>query len=283
MSQSLISPPAAPKAAGSRRRKAEATGAAVPAGAAAKPMTSAKASVAARSRPPAAPRSSRSATAVPAVVASLTLSSKNYSSWSLRGWLLVRFAGLPFEEVMVSPDDADVRKELLLLAPSIRVPCLTHDGAKVWNTLAIAHYLDEVCPEAGLLPGDRLARAHCRSVSGEMNSGFANLRAALPMNLKARHEGFKVWAGAKPDIDRIVEIWTDCLATYGGPYLFGAQRTMADAMYAPVATRFLTYDVRLPDACRAYCATIMAMPEMQAWIEAAKSEPDDIEELDMDF
>ena len=218
-----------------------------------------------------------------AATASLTLSSRNYSSWSLRGWLLVRFAGLPFAEVMVSPDDADVRKELLLLAPSIRVPCLTHDGAKVWNTLAIAQYLDEVRPDAGLLPADRIARAHCRSVCGEMGSGFANLRSALPMNLKARHPGYKIWAGAQPDIDRIVEIWTECLATYGGPWLFGKRRTMADAMFAPVATRFLTYDVKLNKPCFGYCETVMAMPEMQEWIAAAKAEPDDIEELDMDF
>ena len=153
-------------------------------------------------------------------VATLTLSSKNYSSWSLRGWLMARFAGLKFAEVMVSPDDADARKELLLLAPSIRVPCLTHDGAKVWNTLAIAQYLNEIRPDAGLMPADRIARAHCRSVSGEMNSGFANLRAPLPMNLKARHPGYKIWAGAQPDIDRVTEIWTECLAAYGGPFLF---------------------------------------------------------------
>jgi glutathione S-transferase len=215
--------------------------------------------------------------------ATLSLSSKNYSSWSLRGWLLAKFAGIEFDEVMVSPDDADARKELLLLAPSIRVPCLTHDGAKVWNTLAIAQYLDEIKPEAGLLPKDRIARAHCRSVSGEMNSGFANLRASLPMNLKAHHPGYKIWAGAQPDIDRIVEIWTECLATYGGPFLFGKQRSMADAMYAPVATRFLTYDVKLNKPCIQYCQTIMAMPEMKEWVEAAKKEPDDIEELDMDF
>jgi len=218
-----------------------------------------------------------------AAAATLTLSSRNYSSWSLRGWLLARFAGLPFEEVMVSPDDADVRKELLLLAPSIRVPCLTHDGAKVWNTLAIAQYLDDVRPAAGLLPDDRLARAHCRSICGEMNSGFANLRSALPMNLKARHPGYKIWAGAQPDIDRIVEIWTECLATYGGPWLFGKRRTMADAMFAPVATRFLTYDVKLSKPCIVYCQTVMAMPEMQEWVAAARLEPDDIEELDMDF
>lgn len=215
--------------------------------------------------------------------ASLTLSSKNYSSWSLRGWLLARFAGLEVSEVMVPPDDADARKELLLLAPSIRVPCLTHDGAKVWNTLAIAGYLHEIRPDAGLMPDDRIARAHCRSVCGEMISGFANLRASLPMNLKARFPGHKVWAGAQPDIDRIVEIWTDCLATYGGPYLFGKQRSMADAMFAPVVTRFLTYDVKLSKPCIVYCQTIMAMPEMKEWVAAAKLEPEEIEELDMDF
>ncbi|WP_298829999.1 glutathione S-transferase family protein [uncultured Piscinibacter sp.] len=215
--------------------------------------------------------------------ATLTLSSKNYSSWSLRGWLLCRFAGLDFDEVMVSPDDADARKELLLLAPSIRVPCLTHEGAKVWNTLGIAQYLAEIFPDAGLMPADRIARAHCRSVSGEMNSGFANLRASLPMNLKAHHPGFRIWAGAQPDIDRIVEIWTDCLATYGGPFLFGKQRTMADAMYAPVVTRFLSYDVKLNEPCTEYCRTIMAMPEMQEWVAAARSEPEEIEELDMEF
>jgi glutathione S-transferase len=218
-----------------------------------------------------------------AAAAALTLSSRNYSSWSLRGWLLCRFAGLDFTEVMVSPDDADARKELLLLAPSVRVPCLTHDGAKVWNTLAIAQYLNEIRPDAGLMPADRIARAHCRSISGEMNSGFANLRASLPMNLKAKHPGHKIWGGAQPDIDRIVEIWTECLAQYGGPYLFGQQRTMADAMYAPVATRFITYDVKLNEACIGYCATIMAMPEMQEWIAAALLEPEEIEDLDMDF
>jgi glutathione S-transferase len=215
--------------------------------------------------------------------ATLTLSSKNYSSWSLRGWLMTRFAGLEFDEVLVSPDDPDARKELLLLAPSIRVPCLTHEGAKVWNTLAIAQYLIEIRPDAGLMPADRIARAHCRSVSGEMNSGFANLRAALPMNLKRQYPGFKIWAGAQPDIDRVVEIWTDCLATYGGPFLFGAQRGVADAMYAPVVTRFLTYGVKLNKPCTQYCQTIMAMPEMQEWVAAAKLEPDEIEELDMEF
>jgi glutathione S-transferase len=239
----------------------------------ASPSRARKASPAVRTRRPAAK----------VARATLTLSSKNYSSWSLRGWLMARFAGLDFAEVMVSPDDADVRKELLLLAPSIRVPCLSHEGATVWNTLAIAQYLHEVMPEARLLPADRIARAHCRSVSGEMNSGFANLRASLPMNLKAHYPKHRVWGGAKPDIERIVEIWTDCLATYGGPFLFGKRRGMADAMFAPVVTRFLTYDVPLDAKCRRYADTIMKMPEMIEWVAAAKAEPDDIAELEMDF
>ncbi|KQY89368.1 MULTISPECIES: glutathione S-transferase family protein [Roseateles] len=218
-----------------------------------------------------------------APAATLTLSSKNYSSWSLRGWLLARFAGLTFDEVMVPPDDEEARKELLLLAPSIRVPCLRHDGMTVWNTLAIAETLNEAFPKAGLWPADRIARAHARAVCGEMNSGFANLRAALPMNLKGHFPGHKVWTGAKPDIERIVEIWSDCLARYGGPFLFGRKRSAADAIFAPVATRLHTYDVPLPPACAAYRDTILAMPEMQAWIREAKQEPEEIELLDMDF
>jgi glutathione S-transferase len=214
--------------------------------------------------------------------ATLTLSSKNYSSWSLRGWLLARFAGLEFDEVMVAPDDADARKELLLLSPSILVPCLTEDGIKVWDTLAIAEYLNETRPDAGLLPADKAARAHCRAICGEMHSGFSSLRSALPMNLKRTFPGHKVWARAQGDIERITAIWRECLAQYGGPYLFG-KRSMADAMYAPVVTRFLTYDVRVDTPCAAYSERIMAMPEMVEWVAAAKREPDDIDELDMEF
>jgi len=212
----------------------------------------------------------------------LTISSRNYSSWSLRGWLLAKFSGLPFETLTVPTDDADARRELLLLAPSILVPRLEHEGAKVWDTLAIAEYLNEVCPQAGLLPGERKARAHCRSVCGEMHSGFSSLRSALPMNLRARFPGYKVWTKARTDIDRIVTIWNECLSAHGGPWLFG-ERTMADAMYAPVAGRFVTYDVQLDAACYGYRDRIMAMPEMQEWIEAASAEPDEIDELDMEF
>jgi glutathione S-transferase len=215
------------------------------------------------------------------MAATLTISSKNYSSWSLRGWLLCRMAGLEFEEQPLPSDDPSARAELLLLSPSFLVPCLTHDGVSVWDTLAIAEYLDEVLPAAGLLPGDRAARARCRSICGEMHSGFANLRAALPMNLKAHYPAFTVYPGARPDIDRIVTIWRECLSS-GGPYLFGTP-TMADAMYAPVVTRFLTYDVKLDAVCSAYCERIMALPEMIEWVEAAKAEPDDVEELDVEF
>ncbi|HUB94416.1 MAG TPA: glutathione S-transferase family protein [Stellaceae bacterium] len=212
----------------------------------------------------------------------LTISSKNYSSWSLRGWLLVKFAGLPFTEKPVPPDDPDVRAELLLLSPSILVPCLTHEGIEVWDTLAIAEYLNEVLPDAGLLPRGRAERAHCRAICGEMHSGFSALRGALPMNLKAHFPSFKVWSRAEADIERITAIWRDCLDRYGGPYLFG-DRTMADAMYAPVVTRFTTYDVKLDPAATAYGKCILAMPEMQEWIEAAKAEPEGIEELDVEF
>jgi glutathione S-transferase len=214
--------------------------------------------------------------------ATLTLSSRNYSSWSLRGWLLAKFAKLEFEEVIVPPDDADARKELLLLSPSILVPCLTHNGVKVWDTLAIGEYLAEVRPDAGLLPGDRAARAHCRAICGEMHSGFTSLRSALPMNLKRRFPGHKMWARALADVERVTTIWRECLHRYGGPYLFGTL-SMADAMYAPVVTRFRTYDVKLDPQCAAYSESILALPEMQEWIAAATLEAEDIDELDMEF
>ena len=212
----------------------------------------------------------------------LTISSKNYSSWSLRGWLLCKMAGLEFVEEVVPVDDPSNRAELLLLSPSILVPCLMHQGTRIWDTLAIAEYLNEVRPKARLLPADRAARARCRSICGEMHSGFTNLRSALPMNLKARHSGFKVWAGAQADIDRITTIWRECFAAHHGPYLFGLL-TMADAMYAPVVTRFLTYDVKLDGDCAGYCDRIMVLPDMVAWCDAAMLEPEELEELDMEF
>jgi glutathione S-transferase len=215
--------------------------------------------------------------------ATLAIASKNYGSWSLRGWLICKLTGLEFEEVVVSSDDPSTRAELLLLSPSFLVPCLTHDGIKIWDTLAIAEYLNEIKPDAGLMPKAIASRARCRSICGEMHSGFSNLRSALPMNLKARYPGFKTWAGALPDIERIATIWRECLTEHKGPYLFGRKPCLADAMFAPVVTRFLTYDVKLDAACTAYCTTIMAMPQMQEWLAGAMNEPDEMEELDVEF
>jgi glutathione S-transferase len=215
--------------------------------------------------------------------ATLTIASKNYGSWSLRGWLLCKMAGLDFEEKPVSTDDPSTRAELLLLSPSFLVPCLIHDGLKIWDTLAIVEYLHEISPQAGLLPADRAQRAHCRSICGEMHSGFSNLRSALPMNIKAHFPGFKSWAGARGDIERITAIWREALSEYKGPYLFGAAPCAADAMYAPVCSRFQTYDVAIDPPSQDYCNTIMAHPFMQEWIGAAKVEPDELEELDVEF
>jgi len=213
----------------------------------------------------------------------LTISSRNYGAWALRGWLMARLAGLDFAEKVISPDDPAMKAEILLLAPSMRVPALKHGQVEVWDTLAIGEYLHEIKPRAGLLPADVKARAHCRAICGEMHSGFSALRSALPMNLRAHFPGFKVWSRAQADIDRIVAIWHDCFERYGGTYLFGKQPCMADAMYAPVVTRLLTYDVAVDKACAAYCKRIMELPPMKEWLAAAKQEPEAIDELEAEF
>ena len=213
----------------------------------------------------------------------LTISSKNYSSWSLRGWLLCRMAGLDVAEQVMPISDPSTRAELLHLSPSFLVPKLTHDGVSVWGALAIAEYLHETFPKAGLLPAEKAARAHCRSISGEMAGGFSNLRSALSMNIKAHHPGFRVWAGAQADIERVVTIWKECLSAYRGPFLFGDAPTMADAMYAPVCSRFVTYDVKLDQVCAGYRDRIIAMPAMAEWLDAARAEPDEGEELEIEF
>ena len=213
----------------------------------------------------------------------LTISSKNYGAWSLRGWLMARLAGLDFAEKIIPPDDPAMKAEILLLSSSMLVPSLQHDGIKVWDTLAIGEYLHEIRPKAGLLPADPKARAHCRAICGEMHSGFSALRASLPMNIKAHFPNFKVWSRAQTDIDRILVIWQECLMQYGGPHLFGKKPCLADAMFAPVVTRFRTYDVQLDAVCQAYSNTIMALPEMQEWVAQALTEPDEIDELDAEF
>ncbi len=215
--------------------------------------------------------------------AELTISSKNYGAWALRGWLMCKLSGLKFTEKVIPPDDPSMRAEILLLSASMRVPSLVHDGVTVWDVLAIGEYLNEIKPSAGLMPADRAARAHCRAICGEMHSGFTALRSSLPMNIKGSFPGFKLWSRAQTDIDRIEAIWIECLKKYGGPYLFGAKPCIADAMFAPVVTRFITYEVAIDPVCVAYCDTIMALPAMKEWVAAAEAEPDEIDELDAEF
>jgi glutathione S-transferase len=215
--------------------------------------------------------------------ATLLISSKNYSSWSLRGYLLAKLSGLDFKEEHVAADDARAKEELLMRTSSILVPALIHGDVTVWDTLAIAEYLNELFPEAQMLPAEKVARARCRSISGEMHSGFAALRSSLPMNLRFHKPGFTVWSSAQADIDRITTIWRECLASWKGPFLFGKQPTIADAFYAPVVTRFLSYDVAVGPVCQDYCTTIMEWAPMKEWVESALDEPQEIIELDLDF
>ena len=214
--------------------------------------------------------------------ATLSLSSKNYSSWSLRGWLMVRLAGLEFSEEIVEIDAPGARPS----CSCWRRRCVSPADPRQDRDLGYPgdwRISQRAQAEGRPAAGRRYRQAHCRSICGEMHSGFSSLRAALPMNIKAHFPNFTVWSRARSDVERIVEIWQDCLSRHGGPYLFGTKPTLADAMYAPVVTRFLTYDIALDDTCAAYCQTIMAMPAMQEWLAAAKLESDDIEELEMEF
>ncbi|MCO6187506.1 glutathione S-transferase [Rhizobium sp. L1K21] len=214
--------------------------------------------------------------------AKLTISSKNYSSWSLRGWLLCKMAGLEFDEVIAPPDEKN-RQELLLLSPSVLVPRLTDGDVDVWDTLAIAEYMHERFPDAGLFPADMAQRAHCRAICGEMHSGFQNMRSAMPMNIRTTYDTFKIFTGARPDVERVKEIWTECLDAYGGPWLFGAKPTAADAMFAPVCSRFRTYAVELEPKLQAYCDMVFDWPLMKQWIAGAEAEPAEIVELEVEF
>ena len=213
----------------------------------------------------------------------LTISSRNYSSWSLRAWLFCQLAGLEVEVESAPIDDPNNRAELLLLSPTVLTPRLDHNGASIWDTIAIAEYLEEEFPNKGLLPLDKKPRSHARSIIGEMHGGFYNLRSALPMNLRARYPGFRVFTGAKGDIRRVLTIWGECFEQYRGRFLFGDKPTLADAMYAPVCTRFVTYDIALEGKAAEYRDRIMAWAPMQQWLEESKAEPVEIEELDIEF
>lgn len=204
----------------------------------------------------------------------LWIGNKNYSSWSLRGWLACKLAGIAFAEALVRLDEPDRTTRFRKFSPSGRVPTLEDGALVVWDTMAIGEYLAERCPVRKLWPADPAARAMARAVSAEMHSGFAALRNQLPMNMH-RHRPPPAWnADAQRDIDRIQEIWRDCRQAYGagGPYLFG-HLTLADCFYAPVVSRFTTYRVPVDGTASAYCEAMWEWPALEAWRDAALTEP----------
>lgn len=209
----------------------------------------------------------------------LVIGNKNYSSWSLRPWLLLSEAGIPFDEIRIKLDTPQSAEELRRYSPSRKVPVLLTDGITVWDSLAIAETIAERFPNAGLWPDDAAARAHARSISAEMHSGFAALRNAMPMNCRAMGRKVSLPDDVTRDIDRIFEIWSDCRARYGekGGWLFN-RFSVADAMYAPVVLRFRTYGINLPDNACHYPARLLQSEPMQDWLQASESEVEVIEE-----
>ncbi|HEX3499002.1 MAG TPA: glutathione S-transferase family protein [Stellaceae bacterium] len=202
------------------------------------------------------------------------LGNKNYSSWSLRPWLALKQTGAEFAEELIPLSEANTRSTILRYSPSGRVPALTHGGLTVWDSLAICEYLAETFPAAQLWPADLAARAVARAVSAEMHSGFAALRNHLPMNMRSSFPNRGVTPEVQADINRITAIWRDCRKRFGegGPFLFGGF-TNADAMYAPVVSRFRTYRVELEEEAQAYADAVWALPALQEWLTAAKNEP----------
>ena len=204
----------------------------------------------------------------------LVVASKNYSSWSLRPYLALAHTGQPFREVLVPLDEADTAAKIAQYSPSGRVPALRHGSIAIWDSLAICEYLAETFPQARLWPQDTEARAVARAVTAEMHSGFSALRQNMTMDIRARKPGKGRAPGVAEDIARIQALWNDCRSRFGqgGPFLFG-HFTIADAFYAPVVTRFVTYDVELDAVARAYRDAVLALPAMKAWTEAGKNEP----------
>ena len=205
----------------------------------------------------------------------LLLGNKNYSSWSMRPWLALRYHGIPFAETVVPLyGDDDYKEKILAWSPASKVPVLKDDDARVWESLAILEHLAERFPKAELWPTEAALRAEARSVSAEMHAGFAALRKEQPMNLRRRVPGLTFSADCRADIARIDTIWSDCRRRYGaaGPFLFG-QFTIADVMYAPVATRFKTYDIDVSPAAADYMETILNLPAVREWYAAAAKEP----------
>ena len=212
----------------------------------------------------------------------LYIGNKNYSSWSMRPWVLLRQAGIPFEEVLARFDsfDADSHFKAMIagISPTGKVPVLVDGDLAIWDTLAIAEYLAETYPEKHLWPQDKAARARARSVCAEMHSGFTALRGACPMNIEAHlpEVGALIWRdkpAVRADVQRLVEMWTGLLEQHGGPMLFGAF-TIADAFYAPVCMRLHSYGLPVPEHIQAYVQRVRALPGVKAWIDGALAEAD---------
>jgi glutathione S-transferase len=208
----------------------------------------------------------------------LVIGNKNYSSWSLRGWLMAKLAAIDFEEIVVPLDLPETQPTIRKYSPSGRVPVLLHRGLPVWESLAIAEYLNELKPEAGLWPASLAARTHARAISTEMHAGFLDLRTNMPVNIRASFPGKGMTSAVRADIERITGMWRDTRKRFAGSapkdngFLFGAF-SAADAMYAPVVTRLRTYSVKVDSDTDAYCKSMLAYPAMQEWIAAAKNEP----------
>ena len=212
----------------------------------------------------------------------LYIGNKNYSSWSMRPWVLLRQAGIPFEEVLARFDsfdpDSKFKATIAGISPTGKVPVLVDGDLTIWDTLAIAEYLAETYPEKHLWPQDKAARARARSVCAEMHSGFTALRGACPMNIEAHlpEVGALIWRdkpAVRADVQRLVEMWTGLLEQHGGPMLFGAF-TIADAFYAPVCMRLHSYGLPVPEHIQAYVQRVRALPGVKAWIDDALAEAD---------
>jgi glutathione S-transferase len=207
----------------------------------------------------------------------LIIGNKNYSSWSLRAWLTLKQAGLDFDEVRVPLDLPDTHARIMHYSPSGKVPALRHGDLTIWESLAICEYIAELFPDRRLYPQALGARAIARSVSAEMHAGFAPLRHHLPMDCRARLPKQGMAPGVQDNIDRITAIWRDCRQRFGadGNLLFG-HFTIADAMFAPVVSRFITYGVPLDPIAQAYVEAIWTLPAMQDWVAAAEAEVEQI-------
>ncbi len=203
----------------------------------------------------------------------LILGNKAYSSWSLRGWLIARLAGIDFDEEVIPLRQPETHAEILRHSPAGKVPVLVEDGTAVWDSLAIGEHLAERFPDRGLWPADPTARSLARCVVAEMHAGFPALRRDLPMDLKRHYPDHPIALEVGAEIARIQAIWQDCRSRHGagGDFLFGTPG-IADAFYAPVVTRFRSYAVTLEPTTEAYCRTVMAWPLMQDWIAAAEQE-----------